>query len=337
MHLEIFGKIVGRWLAVRFDASSLPLLPSLPFHLGAGGKERGRRDLPIYTPNPLRVCIPAVCSRPASHPRGFSHSGIRLVGFLLASGRPVLRLGTRRATKFLVHPPPLRGIRRVESHARTTPSSSSSKIVADRCGIRHSLDPQLFSFDAHRSQGKCRPGWMFDYILYSLEFMILFRSFMIVWCSSWEKEDRRVVFSYLFDDLICSSFLKNMMCLVNDDRCFGLISTSIRNKISRIEDGLTVNGCQAWARNFISATIFTRNVIDAPIIYARWNFLNGTSFFKSILSTVRDLFLVLCHACCKKRKEKKRSLYNIAPSRLHLTPRFRSSKFILLVLIFIFD
>lgn len=88
MHLEIFGKIVGRWLAVRFDASSLPLLPSLPFQLGAGGKERGRRDLPIYTPNPLRVCIPAVCSRPASHPRGFSHSGIRLVGFLLASGRP---------------------------------------------------------------------------------------------------------------------------------------------------------------------------------------------------------------------------------------------------------
>lgn len=158
MHLEIFGKIVGRWLAVRFDASSLPLLPSLPFQLGAGGKERGRRDLPIYTPNPLRVCIPAVCSRPASHPRGFSHSGIRLVGFLLASGRPVLRLGTRRATKFLVHPPPLRGIRRVESHARTTPSSSSSKIVADRCGIRHSLDPQLFSFDAHRSQGKCRSG-----------------------------------------------------------------------------------------------------------------------------------------------------------------------------------
>lgn len=157
MYLEIFDS-QDSWTLTRF-VSMHHLSPApLPRRRRKGKGAKAKRSSDIYprtTPNPLRVCIQAVCSRPASHPRGFSHSGIRLVGFLLASGCPVLRLGTRRATKFLVHPPwnSPSGITRPNHHLLLLLLQNRGR----SCGIRHSLDPQLFRFHAHRSQGKRRP------------------------------------------------------------------------------------------------------------------------------------------------------------------------------------
>lgn len=193
MYLEIFDSQDSWTLTTFVSMHHLPPAP-LPRRRRKGKGAKAKRSSDIYprtTPNPLRVCIQAVCSRPASHPRGFSHSGIRLVGFLLASGCPVLRLGTRRATKFLVHPPwnSPSGITRPNHHLLLLLLQNRGR----SCGIRHSLDPQLFRFHAHRSQGKRRPWWTFD-LSYgiSCDITILFRSVVT------SLGDRRMMFKVGF-------------------------------------------------------------------------------------------------------------------------------------------
>lgn len=123
--------------STRLDASSCS---SPAFQLG--GKERERRDVPIYihvgtTPTSLR---PYAAGLPVIH-GGLVTVEFGSVGFLLA--RPLLlRLVSERGER------PnslsiLRGIRRVESHSSVNLHLLQNR-AADWCGIRDSLEPNNY-------------------------------------------------------------------------------------------------------------------------------------------------------------------------------------------------